>query len=221
MALTISKTNKDKPLLILSGYTYIIERITDLKTESYTWRCTKYTESKCRGLVHTAEGKVLRSSDIHSHGPNHGEIGARVVSASLNQEAKETKQSTTEILCSATQGLSLEAVSSLPQLNSLKKKVRCVRNKEDRVINPATLTDLEIPQKYAVLPSGEQFFLFDSGSEEANRVLIFGTQQNVKHLKLCEHWFSDGTFKISPLLFEQLFVVLGKSGDVTVALLFC
>jgi len=221
MTLTISKTNKGKPLLILNGFTYIIERIKDVEAESYAWRCTKYTERECRARVHTCQGKVLKSSENHNHSAVHGEIGVRVVTARLKNEAKETTKSTAEILCSATEGLSLEVVSSLPKLNSLKKKVQSVRNKDNKVINPATLRDLEIPEKYAILSSGEQFLLFDSRSDNGNRVIIFGTQKNLKHLQSCPHWFSDGTFKSSPLLFEQLFVVLGKSGDVTVPLLYC
>jgi len=123
---------------------------------------------QCRGRVHTKEGEVLKSTDNHNHRLDHGEVCLRVVNESLKAKARETTLSTTEILWSSTEGLSHEVVSSLPQLNSLKKKVRSVRSREKKVINPASIKDLEIPEKYSILTSGEKFLLYVSSSDETS-----------------------------------------------------
>jgi hypothetical protein len=49
--------------------------------------------------------------------------------------------------------------------------------------------------------------LYDSGSNNKNRILIFGTRNNLDLLKEFTHWSVDGTFKACPEVFYQLFVI--------------
>ena len=46
--------------------------------------------------------------------------------------------------------------------------------------------------------------------ECAARIIIFGTVENLRQLMRCERWFLDGTFKVVPVIFFQLFVVMGS-----------
>ena len=52
----------------------------------------------------------------------------------------------------------------------------------------------------------EKFLLYDNGPEEGERMLIFGRESWIS-LLCCEEWFVDGTFKISPLMFMQVFAI--------------
>ena len=53
--------------------------------------------------------------------------------------------------------------------------------------------------------------LADSGCYNTGcRILIFGRKSNVKLLKECEKFFVDGTFKIAPPLFSQVYVISGE-----------
>ena len=50
-------------------------------------------------------------------------------------------------------------------------------------------------------------FLHDSGVLEEERILIFGTLENIQHLKYSKIWVCDGTFAAVPKPFSQLFTI--------------
>ena len=55
----------------------------------------------------------------------------------------------------------------------------------------------------------EEFLLFDSGADDNNRILIFASAIDVNRLSRCSTWLMDGTFKTSPDIFYQLWVLHG------------
>jgi hypothetical protein len=58
------------------------------------------------------------------------------------------------------------------------------------------------------LKSGERFLLSDSGREDKNRILIFGTQKGLQKLKNNSEWYADGCFKMAKgQVFNQLYVI--------------
>jgi len=68
----------------------------------------------------------------------------------------------------------------------------------------------ELPSLYGLfhVPSGEDFVKFDSGQQQ-DRIVIFTTTRNLEFLQQSPQWFADGTFKSTPILFEQLYVIGG------------
>ncbi|KFD59233.1 hypothetical protein M514_28588, partial [Trichuris suis] len=68
---------------------------------------------------------------------------------------------------------------------------------------------VELPMNYMMTKRGEPFLMHDSGAEDEERVLIFSTQENVRHLSASATLFCDGTFKTAPTQFAQLFTVHG------------
>ena len=65
---------------------------------------------------------------------------------------------------------------------------------------------------------GQNFFLqYDSGAEE-NRILIFGTEESKRVLELSENWQADGTFKVTPPIFAQVYSIhASRHGDLVPA----
>ena len=49
--------------------------------------------------------------------------------------------------------------------------------------------------------------LWDSGNDDENCMFTFGTMQNLKLLEEYKLWFMDGTFKVAPELFFQVFTL--------------
>lgn len=49
--------------------------------------------------------------------------------------------------------------------------------------------------------------------DERDRVMVFGTRNNLRLLGKSVKWFSDGTFKVAPLLFLQLLTIHGMFND--------
>jgi hypothetical protein len=72
--------------------------------------------------------------------------------------------------------------------------------------DPNNLINLLIPDNYRITSNGEKFLYYDSGLEE-ERILIFTTNKFLNHLSQSKHWYSDGTFKVVPKLFNQLFTI--------------
>lgn len=101
----------------------------------------------------------------------------------------------------------------LPNIPSLKKTIQ--RHKAVGLpANPQNLDDLEdIPRQFSVTRGDEPFLLYDSLNDEeeeleCGRVIIFASENHLKQLIRSRRWYCDGTFKVSPLIFYQLFTIL-------------
>lgn len=101
-------------------------------------------------------------------------------------------------------------LSQLPERENLKKSMRRVRRRE-LPPNPTSLSDLnEIPERYTKTLAGESFLLYDSKSDEdyqgKGRVIVFSTRRNLEILSNSSTWYLDGTFKIAPNIFTQVYI---------------
>ena len=83
---------------------------------------------------------------------------------------------------------------------------------------PKNCVDLEIPDSYKHIllddARGPELFLqYDSGAEE-NRILVFGAEESKRVLELSENWQADGTFKVTPPIFAQVYSInASRLGD--------
>jgi len=104
----------------------------------------------------------------------------------------------------------------------MKKTVQRVRRcKNAPPINPSTLAEIIIIEPYTLTLSNHPFLLYDSGVDDANRIILFSTEQNLKILASDQcHWFIDGTFKSSPQLFTQLLTVHAIKYDTVLPLVY-
>ena len=48
---------------------------------------------------------------------------------------------------------------------------------------------------------------FDSGFGESERLIVIATAENLKLLQGCPEWYLDGTFKVYPASFKQMYSV--------------
>ncbi|KRX95350.1 hypothetical protein T12_1761, partial [Trichinella patagoniensis] len=69
---------------------------------------------------------------------------------------------------------------------------------------PATRQQLEIPAHWRVMKSGRQFLMYNNVH---NSVLIFCTDENIRELAGHTVWCMDGTFKIVPEWYHQMFSI--------------
>ena len=79
-----------------------------------------------------------------------------------------------------------------------------------------------IPDEYKMTYANERFLLYDKRkSVYGGRLIIFSSEEQLKVLLKADVLFADGTFKIAPKLFEQLYVIHGfHHGEGTDGLLF-
>ena len=63
------------------------------------------------------------------------------------------------------------------------------------------INDNALPLELSKTLRGNNFLLFDSGSDDKDRKLIFATGKNLETLESNTVWKADGTFKACPVLF--------------------
>ncbi|KAG8173372.1 hypothetical protein JTE90_015533 [Oedothorax gibbosus] len=127
----------------------------------------------------------------------------------MKKKAKDTNDTPQNILCDVASGCSRSAAGQMPNSAALKKTIRRTRAQVSHVpVVPSSLNELDLPAVYCKTEKGADFLLYDSGSTSSNdRILVFGTNENLNFLQNSKHWFADGTFKTSPNLFTQLYTI--------------
>ena len=199
---TWGTSQKGQTRIILDGHEFQKKR--DTKTTTH-WRCSKWRSYKCPKTLITSGSNIISQSNEHSHELNTGRSEAR----QLVQQMKETVRSQLNPVNSQIIAASLQLVQdekatqlSLPSRSALTRTLN--RSKQTTSL-PTIATDdrhFEIPDRF------KQFCLFDSGKQDTERILIFGDLENLNALKLYNKtWLVDGTFKICPSQFYQLYTV--------------
>ncbi len=64
-----------------------------------------------------------------------------------------------------------------------------------------------IPDQYKFHENGGIFLLLDSGEDDTDRLLVFGTEADLDDMKNHKDWACDATFKCSPEMYCQLYTL--------------
>ena len=71
--------------------------------------------------------------------------------------------------------------------------------------------DFEVPESYSRTHDGEEFLIYDAAHAKlGGRLMIFSTKVLIEMLCASEVILIDGTFKTRPMMFAQVYVVMGK-----------
>ena len=89
--LTISTTEKQKPLFVLNGFSYTIHKSIDKKTY---WKCECSRTNKCKGLVHTDlnHTRTLNDASEHNHPPSAVKSEVRLFQEKIRSRAIASKK---------------------------------------------------------------------------------------------------------------------------------
>lgn len=208
---TAIESKRGRRKLTHEGHIYIFDKgSADGQTEF--WRCER--KDTCKGRVHVREARVCKIVNGHSHDTCAAKIEADTAITSMKRRAEETVECTVQVINECSHNLSEAAQGQMPKYTAASKMIRRRRHQIAAPLpNPDSLDTMIIPDKYKVyVPQvgvEEQFLLADSGPGR-NRILIFGRQVRVQVLQDSQTWFVDGTFRIAPPLFSQVYVILGQ-----------
>jgi hypothetical protein len=71
--------------------------------------------------------------------------------------------------------------------------------------------DFDVPESYTRTNDGEEFLMYDATNAKlGGRLMIFSTKVLIEMLCASEVILIDGTFKTRPMMFSQVYVVMGK-----------
>ena len=192
-------------------YIYERHRINPSMTKTY-WRCERFY-SGCRARIHTIYGsevptEIFRSGK-HSHPATELEIERRVAVNSMRDAVRAGRgTSTRQIIANASQLLSENGKQQIQNMPTLSRNVQHWRQAALGIpALPPLRTGYEIPDSFKFTKDGDLFLAYDSGVNDADRILMFATESGLNDLAAGAIWACDGTFQVSPNLWTQLFTI--------------
>ena len=69
---------------------------------------------------------------------------------------------------------------------------------------------LDLPQAYHATTNADSFLVYDSGVGNEERIFIFASQDALQFLADSKHWYADGTSRVCPEIFFQLYTIYGQ-----------
>ena len=186
------------------------------------WTCEK--RGVCKARIHTRDNVLIKPTFIHEieDGHTHGSDPARIVMLKgynyVKQRSINSEESTRAILSIEIEQMPSSSIAKLPNLDSVKRTIRNYK-KVSQVScgNPTCAAEILIPSKYEITLKQEPFLLYDSGYGDNKRMIVFTTPKFLSLLQQSNKWYADGTFKVVPEYFFQLYTIHAEK-DQTIAL---
>ncbi|OXA59365.1 AKT-interacting protein [Folsomia candida] len=215
-------SRRGRPLLTFNGNIFQFERD---GLEKKTWRCDQFQKCKCRFRLHTSDNlrnpELLRQVGSHNHEPKPIACDAKKVMTKIRQAASSSSIAPAQLIANEVRQMPAASQGHMPLAHNIKRGIRKVRGvTTGSLIVPSKREDIKLPDSFKITSNNENFLAFDSGSH-ADRIMIFSTARNLEFLSQCNVWLVDGTFKSSPVLFDQLFILHGMRNESTFPLIYC
>lgn len=148
----------------------------------------------------------------HEHAPD-ARVGEKAIAMnSMKTLAKTTDMQPRDIVDQCMKPVSKATSATIASSTQLVENVNRARQDRTAPKNPKSLSEINFGEKESQTSKGDNFILYDSFTEvdENTRIIIFGTTENLKFLGKCASWFMDGTFKVTPQFFTQLYTIHGN-----------
>ena len=127
---------------------------------------------------------ILFGPTEHCHAPKPDLVPVLELKNKIKTRAVETEESPSTILHSAIGCFPLNCASQLPQSEIFSRSIH-----RQRQVSPANSYS-QLSDRLKQTARGEKFLL-----HEDKELIIFTSASNLSVLKVCKHWFADGTFK--------------------------
>ena len=206
----IIKSTRGKDKLVLLGFIYTLNRST---TGLKHWNCEKRSECKARITTNSDLSivKPQNSSEIfdtHPHAPDMLRIEMLKGYTKMKERADQnSEENTRSIFAYGVETMTDSSIAKMPRIESIKRTIRLHKSGPEKLVNAASASDIEILERHKTTLKGEPFLLFDSGIGDASRIIIFSTPKMFSILRESQSWLADGTFKVVPQQFYQLYTI--------------
>ena len=203
------KSTRGKDRIAIHGYIYTLNKST---TQVKHWVCEKRGTCKARVTINfdlfIVKPDTTEILDSHSQGLDTPRIKMLQGYNKLKERAgQDPDQSTRSIYAYGVESMDDSSIVKLPKPDSIKRTIRLHKNDAEGLVNPASASEIEIPERFRITTKGEPFILFDSGFGDTDRIIIFDTPKMLSILRDSKSWFADGTFKVVPQQFYQLYTI--------------
>ncbi|XP_068228079.1 uncharacterized protein [Palaemon carinicauda] len=162
---------------------------------------------------------MISEGKEHNHAPITGRNDVLQCIDEVKFLAKSTKATPAAIVQETRQKIDINYAVEMPSTSAIRQAIHRIRKKAFPV-EANSATDLVIPNKLKVTHTGERnFLLYDTKTESETlnaefeeeeaqeRILAFGSENNLRRLAKSDIWFLDGTFKTCPKQFYQIYTI--------------
>ena len=198
--ITFTVSTRGNPLLVIDSHQYYQKR----ETLNYTtWRCVNCNTLKCKSTVHTRGTEIIKKPSDHNHGTHAGESEARQV---IQKIKENSLQKTATVAVAETV---LQHTSEIATQLALPRKQYLVRtaNRHRQLHSDLPKEPIPSNRHFEIPEAHRDFVLYDTGIYDPERILVFGDQDMLKLLSIYPNWLADGTFKVVPEIFYQLYTI--------------
>ena len=153
----------------------------------------------------TAGDELVSTKNEHSHDVRPGKIESNQI---MHHIKKETRQQivpvNSSIIATCLQEVTDEKAVQLSLPSRAAINITISSQKQNLITSMPIIKD-----RHFIIPTEKSdFCLFDNGVRDRERILICGDRANVQALRVHNSlWLCDGTFKICPMQFYQLYTI--------------
>ncbi|CAF4499658.1 unnamed protein product [Rotaria socialis] len=211
-------TTKNKPRLDHDGYSYIMDRST---SEKNYWRCIKYFSDQCHSRLHTCifTNAIVKPPSEHTCKVNGTTLELRVFNELVADRAINTQETPDTIITNCYKNISDRSIARLPARDNIKRRIRMLRHNNQVVKEPNDPNFPSVPIQLTKTARKDQFLRCDTGPGD-DRILIFASDEQVDVLQDTDEFLVDGTFKVVPDIFYQLYIIHGVFRDHAIPLIY-
>ena len=193
--------------LLYGGFGYTKLR-TSSDGERLTWRCVKRDSCHVTLTTNRNGTVVTREPNEHHHAADWEDCKAEQIKHRIKRSALEQpNQPPSALLSNELRDTSSATMLKLSGKESLKKMVRREQHRHLPAAPKSVQDIIALPDIYRTL-DGRNWLIYDNGPEQIeSRMLVFASDDGLQLLKTARYWISDGTFKVVPSLFAQLYTI--------------
>lgn len=147
----------------------------------------------------------MEEKGYHNHIVSEEEIKKAKFVAEITSLSETTQYKTSKVYSLASTKTNLHQLPIISK-NTVYKNIQNIRKRHNIDIN----TNENLENSNINTNRGKKFCFYDSGSQSSSRIIIFTTVSNISLLKNSSIWIVDGTFKVVPKEFLQLYIIHGK-----------
>jgi FLYWCH zinc finger domain len=181
--------------------------------DAIAWKCSRYQSNRCNARVKTHHDyTIISTKNEHNHAANPVDVAVEEKKEELRKKAVGSTDAPHKIISEASIGVSEAVAIQMPTIQSQKRTINKQRQVASNAPIVTNLEELVIPEYFKFLggdESAEKNLLYDGSIEnmENSRVLIFATQQTLQILADSATWYADGTEKMCPAPFSQVYTI--------------
>ena len=210
-------TTKGKKKLVddLHNY-YNLQKFNANKSKIY-WKCS---DRSCSARASTTNDLDTPTNVTyygnHVHAARNALVSASAKLQDMKVRSTNTHLAPRSIISNIATTTAVHTLEEMPQTDTISRSIRRWRKKDSHSPpTPQNRFGYTIPDEFRTLANGQNFLKFDSGANDLKRILLFASDDGID-LKSCRNWAADGTFKCSPTIFYQLFIIHIQDKEVSI-----